>query len=68
MTGTPTNILRAIENALEGKPPTADSEAEQVRLHIKDFLAQRFGTAMLESPECGAVLNTLFENCTKGRI
>lgn len=75
MKGTPKTIDGAIENALEDYQKeysiAGDSEKLQtlIRLHVKDFLSQRFMVAMLTA-EVGEFdpiksLKKLYEEITK---
>ena len=57
--GTPKTLAEAIRNA--GASP------KETELHVKDYLAQHFGAAMLISDdETALILKKLFERITKG--
>lgn len=58
--GTPKTLDHAIYFALcVGPLSEIRNRAYAV---FKDFLAQRFGAAMLKHPECGDILKELFES------
>lgn len=60
--GTPSHLREAVTHvALLGRGPHF---VEQSRAIIKDFLAQKFCTAMLESPEAQDVISKLYTACT----
>lgn len=64
---TPKSLVGAIENALADLPPmVVDRQAKQIRLHVKDFLSQKFGAVMLLHPSLENALSELFESCTGG--
>lgn len=64
--GTPKFLHHAIRNALCVGP--LKNVEQRLLIHIKDFLAQRFGAAMLEyadSPKVERVLKELFDSIVK---
>jgi hypothetical protein len=60
--GTPKSLNEAVQNALMVGP--MNEAPERVVAHVRDFLAQRFGAAMLERPESQSVLDELWETIT----
>ncbi len=65
--GTPKSLEEAVERvlALSQSILSANDNAETAQSIIQDFLAQRFGVAMLQNPEIGASLDELFKNITR---
>lgn len=48
--GTPKTLREAVSNGLSSyRPDSSGRMDEHVELHIKDFLAQKFGAAMIEA-------------------
>jgi hypothetical protein len=63
--GTPKTLREAIQQALS----TDNADAiESVRASIRDFLAQRFGAAVLDNEACENVLMDLFETINKENL
>lgn len=70
--GTPRTLEEAIENGIEefkrvGRP---DQEAYFVRIHVRDFLAQKFSIAVLKSRDLGgdAMLLELMDEIDKQAV
>lgn len=60
--GTPKMLLGAIQNGLEECESKSHEEHDMIiRSHVRDFLAQKFSTAMLRHPSSGRVLSELFK-------
>lgn len=53
--GTPKTLEQAIKNALhemsESETSLGQTPAQLIRMHVKDFLAHKFGAVMLQSDE-----------------
>jgi hypothetical protein len=66
--GTPKTLAQAIHNGLEDRarvaPGLCDS-TDVAALHVRDFIAQKFSTAILQNPEAEKVLQELFEVIVK---
>lgn len=61
--GTPKTLDHAVYVAL-CVGPLSEIRERAYRV-FKDFLAQRFGAAMLKHPECDKILKELFEKIVK---
>lgn len=65
--GTPKTLKDAIANGLETAKTVGMMEdeakdlSEEVSPHIMDFLAQKFGAAMMDNPDAEVVLKKLFD-------
>ncbi len=62
--GTPRSLLEAIDNGIEAGGPNGElGHDTKIVAHVRDFLAQRFGAAMLAVDTAEAErLQTLFKN------
>lgn len=60
--GTPKDLDAAIMDVFTTFMSSGPDQSHAV---LKDFLAQRFGAAMLEHPECENVLKELFDGIVK---
>lgn len=50
--GTPKTLREAVSNGLSSyRPDSSGRMDEHVELHVKDFLAQKFGAAMISATE-----------------
>lgn len=60
--GTPKTLAQAIANALDAAEiPSGSGKRAVIAAHLVDFLAQRFGAALLESPEAEAAIQKLWK-------
>ena len=64
--GTPKTLDDVLKVILETSPVWDTQNFGY--LVLRDFLAQRFGAAMLEHPEAEKALNELFENITRRTV
>jgi hypothetical protein len=59
--GTPSNLSEALDHISEHlKLGWSASERTIARMHLKDFMAQKFGVAMFSNPEAEDLLKKLF--------
>lgn len=63
--GTPLTLDQLIEQMLNLKPMHDRALKDHIYHMMKDFLAQKFQTAMLIKPELDSTLTLLFNNITK---
>jgi hypothetical protein len=74
MSGTPKTLVEAIMNGLEEFMPAGRAREElalHIEPHITDFVAQKFGCAMLEANESETKQKTLadlFEKITGRKV
>lgn len=63
---TPKTLEEAIRNGMMYGP--LNQVMERTYLHVKDFLAQRFGAAVLQYPESEKALMELYERIIKEEV
>lgn len=66
--GTPKSLKAAIQQGLNRWMIAMEAETDETKnandfVHesVRDYLAQRFGTEMLESPQVGTLLRRIYE-------
>jgi hypothetical protein len=63
MTGTPKTLNKALENAfVELGYLSSERDIQILQGHVKDFLAQKFCSKMIQNPECSEMLRILFKS------
>lgn len=66
--GTPTTLIHAIKNGIDS---THSNSPAVIRDHVKDYLAQKFGAAMI-AKDCDVyrynLLKELFDKITEGDV
>jgi thiamine monophosphate synthase len=72
MKPTPSTLEEAIKNGIDAfvqRPKDASVTCEQVvRVHVRDFLSQRFCAAMLQSETITRILGKLWERITGEKL
>lgn len=65
-TGTPKSLTEAIENGLDdGAAYLSPSQVEAIRMHVQDYLAQKFSIPIATEEHNEVMLRQLFLKCIK---
>lgn len=70
MKGTPSTLIQSIENGILDESQRMSISSETIEHHVQDFLAQRFGAAILlaDSDKSAEALSHLYYEITGRKV